>query len=145
MHLDRINEVNRMIWRTCSAWPLLLIFSHIKDMAGFLLQVWKIGQSFYFFYKYDLLQLWNTCSKFWSTICSHCVVMAVLVGYGWISATGMKNWSIFLLFFTDIIYYSYKTLVQNFEALHAVVVKLCQFWLNLDGLLLQVRKINQSF
>ena len=80
-----------------------------------------------------------------SAMCSCCEVMAVLGGLGWIFATGIKNWSIFLLFFIDIIYYSYEILVQNFEALHAVVVKLCQFWLNLDGLLLQVRKIDQSF
>jgi hypothetical protein len=43
------------------------------------------------------------------------------------------------------IYYSYEIRVQIFEALRAVVVKLWQFWLDLSGFLLQVRKIDQFF
>ena len=64
--------------------------------------------------------------------------MAVLVGFGWIYATGMKNWSILLIFFINMIYYSYEMRLQNFEALRAILVKLWQFWLDLDGFMLQV-------
>ena len=82
----------------------------------------KLIKSFSFFYRYDLLQPRNSRTKFRSAMCSCCEVMAVLDGLGWIFATGMKNWSIFLLFFIDIICYSYEILVQTFEALCAVVV-----------------------
>ena len=115
------------------------------DLGGFLLQVRKIDQSFCFFYKHDLLQLRNVHTKFRSSTCNFCEVMVVLVGFGWISATGTKNWSILLLFLINMMYYSYEMRVQNLEGLCAIAVKLWQFWLDLGGFLLQVRKIDQSF
>ena len=60
--------------------------------------------------------------------------MAVLVGFGWIYATGMKNWSILLIFFINMIYYSYEMRLQNFEALHAVMAVLVGFgWIYATG------------
>ena len=58
----------------------------------------KLINSFSFLYRYDLLQLQNMCTKFRSATCSGCEVMAVLDGFGWIFATGTKDWSILLVF-----------------------------------------------
>ena len=78
-------------------------------------------------------------------MCGCCAVMVFLGGSGWTSATGTKNQSILLVFFIDMIYYSYEIRVQNFVAQRAVVVKLWQFWVVLGGFLLQVQKIDQFF